>query len=99
MSNTVKLTNEFAEQIRAWLMDEHHEVLIRIGEREDGTDVYTSIYYISETTIVRLEDILYEGYVMDINYDPYIFYPTGSEIDVRVLLDGDEIDIGIEELA
>lgn len=99
MSNTVKLTNEFAEQIRAWLRDERHEVLMRIGTREGGTDVYEYVFSISEVTVVEFEHASYVGYVMDINHAPYIFYLKGFEIDIRVLLDGDEIDIGIEELA
>lgn len=100
MSNMVKLTNEFAKQIRAWLRDEHYEVLMCIGTREDGTDVYEDVFSISEVTVVKFEHTSYEGYVMDINRAPYIFYLKGFEIDIRVLLDGDEeIDIGIEELA
>lgn len=100
MPNKVILTDEFAKQIRAWLRDEHYEVLMCIGTREDGTDVYEYVFSISEVTVVKFEHTSHVGYVMDINHTPYTFYLKGFEIDIRVCLDGDEeIDIGIEELA
>lgn len=99
MPNKVILTDEFAQQIRAWLIDEHYEVLMCIGTREDGTDVYEDVLSIAEVNVVKFEHTSYVGYVMDINHAPYIFYLKGFEIDILVLLDGDEIDIGIEELA